>query len=144
MKKVAFTIVILISNYFFSQKIISQEIYEGTLNDKPITLYLKISESGCPNIYAEAIYKYKSNDNNNWLLLDVVFSEKNNLFTLVEHYNTGILLLNKETFNFNGIWIAPDGKKQLKVELKKVKSNLKTLKNLEEKLEKENYEANDC
>ena len=35
MKKVAFTIVILISNYFFSQKIISQEIYEEKIKTFP-------------------------------------------------------------------------------------------------------------
>lgn len=136
---------LLITNFTFSQDtIISQELYEGKLGTKDITLYLKISEDGCPRLYASGIYKYKQNKTDNWLLLDIVFSETKNQFTMVEHYNTGVLLLTRNEGTLKGIWIAPDGKKQLEVNLSKSKIPTKDIEILEEKLENENYNANDC
>jgi iron uptake system EfeUOB component EfeO/EfeM len=134
----------LLSNFIFAQRIISQEQYEGKIENSEIILYLKIAESGCPNVYAEGIYRYKSNKSKEWILLKIVFSEQKNQFTLVEHSNTGILILKRGNAKFDGIWISPDGKKQIKVELKKVKVTPKQLEQLEKNLEQENYEANDC
>ena len=114
------------------------------MGDKEISLYLKISETGCPNVYAEGIYKYKANKNAGWIQLDITFSEEKNQFTLVEHFNTGILILHRKNGTFNGIWISPDGKKQLKVILKKTVTPTKTIKKFDEILDKMNYENNDC
>jgi len=143
--KIATFVLFLLSTYAYSQKIISQELYEGKIDDKiEISLYLKVAENGCPTIYSEGIYKYKSNKNKEWILFNITFSESQNQFTMVEHFNTGILLLKRENNQLIGLWISPDGKKQLKVELKKVKINPKLIETLENALDNENYQANDC
>lgn len=143
--KIVIFLVFLISSIGYSQEIISQELYEGKLDGNlEISLYLKVAEDGCPRIYSQGIYKYKSNKNKKWILFDITFSESKNLFTMVEHFNTGIFILKRENNELNGLWISPDGKKQMKVALKKVKIIAKQIENLENTLEKENYEANDC
>lgn len=145
MKVYVIAFLLLVTNITFGQDtIISQELYEGKLGGKDISLYLKISEDGCPRAYAAGIYKYKQNKTDDWLLLDIVFSETKNQFTMVEHYNTGILLLTRNASTLKGIWISPDGKKQLEVNLSKSKISTKDIEILEEKLENENYNANDC
>ena len=128
----------------FSQTIKSQDYYEGTLGDLKIEMYFKLQENGCPTNYAEVIYKYKSNSENEWLLLSTTLNNKEDQFTMVEFYNTGILLLKKKNNKLEGFWISPDGSKKLKIKLDKVKINKTKLKALEDALEKENYEANDC
>ena len=136
---------LLITNFTFGQdSILSQELYEGKLGTKDITLYLKIAEDGCPSVYASGIYKYKQNKTDNWLLLNIIFSETKNQFTMVEHYNTGVLLLTRNEGTLKGIWISPDGKKQLEVNLSKSKISTQEIEKLEDKLESENYSANDC
>ena len=141
--KIAF--LLLITNVTFGQDtIISQELYEGKLGNSEVTLYLKIAEDGCPRVYAAGIYKYKQNKTDDWLLLDIIFSEAKNQFTMVEHYNTGVLLLTRNEGTLKGIWIAPDGKKQLEVNLSKSKISAQDIEKLEDKLESENYSANDC
>ena len=143
--KIATFVLFLLSTYAYSQKVISQELYEGKIDDKiEISLYLKLAENGCPTIYSEGIYKYKFNKNKEWILFNITFSESQNQFTMVEHFNTGILLLKRENNQLIGLWISPDGKKQLKVELKKVKINPKLIETLENALDNENYQANDC
>ena len=145
MKVYAIAFLLLVTNVTFGQDtIISQELYEGKLGTKEITLYLKIAEDGCPRVYASGIYKYKQNKTDNWLLLDIIFSETKNQFTMVEHYNTGVLLLTRSGGTLKGIWISPDGKKQLEVNLSKSKISTQDIEKLEDKLEQENYSANDC
>jgi len=146
MKKIITALFVFISfNAMAQDEIISQEYYEGTINgDIEIALYLKIAEDGCPRTYAESIYQYKKNGNNNWILLDASFTRAMNQFTFVELFNTGILLLNKENANLNGLWLAPDGKKQLKVNLNKVEIDNSEIENLEDQLEETYYNANDC
>lgn len=64
----------MITHFAFGQDtIISQELYEGKLGTKDITLYLKIVEDGCPRVYASGFYKYKQNKADNWLLLNIFF-----------------------------------------------------------------------
>jgi elongation factor P hydroxylase len=63
---------------------------------------------------------------------------------MVEHFNTGIFILKRENNQLIGLWISPDGKKQLKVELKKVKINPKQIESFENALDNENYQVNDC
>lgn len=54
------------------------------------------------------------------------------------------MLLNRSGNQLKGIWISPDGKKQLPVNLTKVKTNKKQIEKLEDTLEKEYYNAYDC
>ena len=146
MKKI-FPLLFLIFAFNLSaqDEIISQEYYEGVLNNNiEISLYLKVYEDGCPRTYVDAIYKYKSNKENNWILLSSVFSLEKKQYTFVEYGNTGILLLKKGENKLTGMWISPDGKKQFQVELKKVKIDSKKIDTLEDQLEKEFYYANDC
>jgi len=132
-------------SFSFSQKIISQEFYEGKIDGKiDISLYFKVHENGCPTTEMSAMYKYKSNKVGEWILLDVFFTEGKNQYTLVEHFNTGVLLLKKENGTLNGLWISTDGKKQLKVQLKKVKVSNSEIETLEKALDNEYYQANDC
>lgn len=147
MKKIILTfIIILLSGKIIAQnEIISQEYYEGTINKNiQISFYLKIHEDGCPKIHASAIYKYKKNKKDSWILLNSFFSKGQQQFTFVELKNTGILLLNKKQNNLKGLWISPDGKTQLEVELKKINIDNKSIEKLENKLEEEFYYANDC
>lgn len=145
MKKISILFLLLLSISVFSQQILAQEKYIGTIDGKiNISFYLKIEETGCPNIIASGIYKYTDNKTGNWILLDTTFSEKAQQYTFVEHYNTGIMLLKRNSDNLQGLWISPDGKKQLKVSLKKIKQSKSEIEKMEDELEKANYNANDC
>ena len=95
------------------------EVFEGLMNDKmPITLFLKSQQHDCtPDIMYSGMYKY--NGISNWLQLDIT-TDKKMQFVLVEYGFTGVLVLTKTTDGFTGIWISPNSKRQLKVELKKV------------------------
>lgn len=143
--KITTIFVLLISFFSNAQQIISQEKYVGTIDGKiNISFYLKIEETGCPSIIASGIYKYTDNKSANWILLDTTFSEKAQQYTFVEHYNTGIMLLKRNSENLQGLWISPDGKKQFKVNLKKIKQSKAEIEKMEDELEKANYSANDC
>ncbi|MCX8524993.1 hypothetical protein OF897_13825 [Chryseobacterium formosus] len=144
--KIITTLILVFSSLIISaQKILAQEKYVGTINGKiNISFYLKIEETGCPNVIASGIYKYTDNKSGNWILLDTTFSEKAQQYTFVEHYNTGLMLLKRNSDNFQGLWISPDGKKQLKVNLKKIKQTKFEIEKMEDELEKANYNANDC
>lgn len=145
MKTNLIAFLLLITSVSFGQDtILSQELYEGKLGDKSISLYLKIAENGCPTVYATGMYKYKQNKTDNWLLLEIVFSETKNQFTMVEHFNTGVLILTRKEGTFQGIWVSPDGKKQFEVNLVKVKITPNEIEKLEEKLDLEYYYAHDC
>lgn len=136
---------LFLANNSFSQDILSQEVYEGTISeDLKVTFYLKIEEDGCPRTVVSAIYKYNNNKEDNWLLLETTFSEQKQQYTFVEHFNTGLLLLNRKNNQLNGVWISPDGKKQLPVYLTKVKTSKEQIEKLEDTLEKEQYSAYDC
>jgi hypothetical protein len=129
----------------FAQEIISQELFKGTIgNDLKIQFYLKIEEDGCPNIHASAIYKYDNNPNDNWILLNTTMNYDKGRYTFVEVQNTGILLLEKKGKSFNGTWISPDGSKQLPIKMEKQTTSSKQIEYLEDKLEEENYNQNDC
>lgn len=143
--KIITTIILVFSSLILNaQQILAQEKYVGTIDGKiNISFYLKIEETGCPNVIASGIYKYTDNKNGNWILLDTTFSEKAQQYTFVEHYNTGLMLLKRNSDNFQGLWISPDGKKQLKVNLKKIKQTKAEIEKMEDELEKANYNAND-
>ncbi|ATA88512.1 hypothetical protein CGC58_01425 [Capnocytophaga stomatis] len=143
MKKLFFWGMLLFSLQGFSQTIISQTYYEGTIGtDLKVGLYLAIKETGCPNTYAEAYYKYeKSNER---ILLSAYMDDKEERFTFVEFGNTGILLLHRKGETLEGLWIAPDGKKQLQVKLKALPQSEKSYERMEDHYERLHYESHDC
>ena len=53
-------------------------------------------------------------------------------------------MLEKKGNSFNGLWISSDGAKQLSVKLEKQNISGQELEYLEDKLEKEYYNENDC
>ncbi|MGD1318150.1 hypothetical protein [Chryseobacterium sp. 2R14A] len=145
MKIITTLFLLFLSLSINAQQIIAQEKYLGTIDGKiNISFYLKIEETGCPKVVASGVYKYTDNKAGNWILLDTTFSEKAQQYTFVEHYNTGIMLLKKDNDSLQGLWISPDGKKQLKVSLKKLKPTKAEIDKMEDELEKANYNANDC
>lgn len=145
MKIITTLFLLLLSLSINAQQIIAQEKYQGTIDGKiSISFYLKIEETGCPKVVASGVYKYTDNKAGNWILLDTTFSEKVQQYTFVEHYNTGIMLLKRDNNSLQGLWISPDGKKQLKVSLKKLKPTKAEIDKMEDELEKANYNANDC
>lgn len=145
MKSICLTVLFFVFSALKGQTILSQEKFEGNIDGKiRVTLYLKIEETGCPSIIAHGIYKYAHQKNSSWILLNTTFSEKDQNYTFVENENTGIMLLYKSDDSLRGLWISPDGKKQLKVELKKVPATKAETEFLENALEQANYEAHDC
>jgi hypothetical protein len=118
-------------------------LYRGKIDGKiSVTMYLKSEDNSCnTKLNYQGMYKY--NSVSNWLQLDISQNEKDQ-FILTEYGFTGVLILQKTKDGFNGIWISPDTKKQLKVELKKEVLKEKDKEMYEEKFEKVNYENYDC
>ncbi|MFK8269725.1 hypothetical protein [Capnocytophaga stomatis] len=143
MKKLFFWGMLLFSLQGFSQTIISQTYYEGTIGgDLKVGFYLSIKETGCPRTYAEAYYKYeKSNER---ILLESFMDFNEERFTFVEFGNTGVLLLHRKGDTLEGLWIAPDGKKQLPVKLKALPQSPKSYERMEDHYERLHYESHDC
>ncbi|WCM42672.1 hypothetical protein MG290_03060 [Flavobacterium sp. CBA20B-1] len=145
MKKLLPILFLLLSVNFMAQNIITQEYYEGVINnDIKISMYLKTYEDGCPRTDIIAIYKYQKSEEHDWILLHPTYQKNSKQLTLVEDFNTGILLLNKEANGMNGLWISPDGKKQFKVQLNKINVNNKEIERLENILEEVFYYSYDC
>ena len=63
---------------------------------------------------------------------------------MVEYRFTGVLILKKEGKNFSGLWVSPDGKRQLKTVFKEVPMTKIEKENYENKMEQLNYENYDC
>jgi hypothetical protein len=119
-------------------------LYKGTVDGKtPVTFYIKATENQCTaDLSYVAIYRYKSNK---WLHLDITQNRKaENEFIMVEHGFSGVLILKKTGNTFSGLWISPDTKKQLKIDLKEVSMTKKEVENYEQTLERVSFENNDC
>lgn len=120
-------------------------LYKGTLDGKtPVTIYIKTEENPCTaDLMYTAMYRY--NKSNNWIQLDITQNiKKENQFIMVEHGFTGVLILSKTGNTFTGLWISPDTKKQLKVDLKEVSITKKDVENYEKIMDSVNYNNNDC
>jgi hypothetical protein len=120
-------------------------LYKGTIDGKiAVTFFIKTEENPCTaDLQYTAMYRYDKSGS--WIQLDITQNTKNeNQFALVEHGFTGVMILKKDETNFSGLWISSDGKKQLKVELKEAKMTKKETESYEAKMEKVNYENNDC
>ncbi|AFR36162.1 hypothetical protein [Riemerella anatipestifer] len=117
-------------------------LYKGMMDRKtPITMYLQSEDNGCTGeLYYMGMYSYGSD---RWIQLDINNNDRNQ-FVLVEEGLTGVLMLQKTKKGFSGLWISPDTKKQLKVELVQEKLQPKEKEVYEQKLENLNYENHDC
>lgn len=140
---------LLLSILFFSladaQSSAKTSLYKGTVDGKtPVTFYIKTEENPCTaDLMYTAIYRYDKSGS--WIQLDITQNKKSeNKFVLVEHGFTGVMILKKESNTFSGLWISPDTKKQLKIDVKEVLMTKKEIENYEKKMEKINYENNDC
>jgi hypothetical protein len=120
----------------------SAKLYKGTLDKMQVTLYLKTmaNECGGYDIYM-AMYKYDKKSE--WLQLDIHSNEKSD-WCMTEIGFTGVMVLKSGEKVMNGIWISPDGKKQLKVSLIQQPLSETERKKMEDKLEQVNYENFDC
>jgi len=147
MKKALFFIAICFS--FFNQlSAQSQEsvsnLYKGTVDGKtPVTFYIKTRENQCnADLDYVAMYRYKSGK---WIQLYPTQSKKvENEFVMVEHGFSGVLILKKTGNTFSGLWISPDAKKQLKIEVKEASMTKKDIENYENTMERVSFENNDC
>jgi len=142
----------LLSLLFFLLIIISSNaqasksnLYKGTIDGKiAVTFFIKTEENPCTaDLQYTAMYRYDKSGS--WIQLDITQNTKNeNQFVLVEHGFSGVMILKKDETSFSGLWISSDSKKQLKVELKEAKMTKKETESYEAKMEKVNYENNDC
>lgn len=146
MKKTVLSILFFLSILFSSNAQVSKSnLYKGTIDGKiAVTFFIKTEENPCTaDLLYTAMYRYDKSGS--WIQLDITQNTKNeNQFALVEHGFTGVMILKKDETNFSGLWISSDSKKQLKVELKEAKMTIKETESYEAKMEKVNYENNDC
>lgn len=139
---------LLLCIFFFSlagAQSAKTSLYKGTVDGKtPVTFYIKTEENPCnAELQYTAMYRYDKSGS--WIQLNITQNTKSeNKFVLVEHGFTGVMILKKESNTFSGLWISPDTKKQLKIDVKEVLMTKKEIENYEKKMEKLNYENNDC
>ncbi|MCR4033364.1 MULTISPECIES: hypothetical protein [Flavobacterium] len=148
MKKVIFFIVICFT--FFNQLTAQSQasisnLYKGTVDGKtPVTFYIRAEENQC-NAELDYIAMYRYNKSNKWIQLYPSQNKKvENEFIMVEHGFSGVLMLKKAGNTFSGLWISPDTKKQLKVELKETPMTKKDIENYANTMERVSFENNDC
>jgi len=146
MKKFIFFIAICFSflNQLSAQTTASN-LYKGTVDGKtPITLYIQTSENQCnADLSYAAMYRY--NKSKNWIqIYPTQNKKKENEFVMVEHNFSGVLILQKSGNTFTGLWISPDAKKQLKVEVKETPMTKKEIENYQQTMERVSFDNNDC
>ena len=137
------SVIIFSLSFIFAKAQNNSTLYKGTVDGKmPVTLFLQSVENGCGgDSFYNAMYRYEKVSN--WLELNVTEGAKQQ-FAMVEHGFTGLMILKKEGDAMNGIWISPDNKRQLPVQLKKEPISKKDREGYEEKMEKVSYENHDC
>lgn len=139
---------LLLCIFFFSlanAQSVKTNLYKGTVDGKtPVTFYIKTKENPCnAELQYTAMYRYDKSGS--WIQLNITQNTKSeNKFVLVEHGFTGVMILKKESNTFSGLWISPDTKKQLKIDVKEALMTNKEIENYEKKMEKINHENNDC
>lgn len=127
---------------FATAQEIKRYLYQGTVDNRAVRFYLKQLPNNCggSDIY-EAMYQYGKGKN--WIELMNQTDRKGN-FCFTEIRFTGMLILKKTTKEMTGIWMSPDAKKQLKVNLTLQKLSPKEIDELEKRLEVTHYENFDC
>lgn len=120
-------------------------LYKGTIDGKiPITLYIQTEENPCTaDLMFASMYRYDKS--NKWIQIYPTQNTKSeNEFVMVEHGFSGVLLVKKTGNTFSGLWISPDTKKQLKVDLKEASMTKKEIENYKKTMEKVSFDNNDC
>ncbi len=118
-------------------------LYTGTVDGKmQVTLYLQEEENGCGgDPFYNGIYRYDKAST--WLQLSISKNDKNQ-YAMVEDGFTGLMIVRKEGTDLKGLWISPDGKRQLPVILKEQVISPEQAESYKDTLEKINYENHDC
>ena len=120
-------------------------LYKGTIDGKiSITLYIQTEENPCTaDLMFASMYRYDKS--NKWIQIYPTQNKKaENEFVMVEHGFSGVLLVKKTGNTFSGLWISPDTKKQLKVDLKEASITKKEIENYKKTMEKVSFDNNDC
>lgn len=147
MKKTILFFIICFSflNHLNAQTAPIFNLYKGTVDAKnTVTFYIKTEENPCTaDLMYTAMYRYDKLGS--WIQLNITQNVKiENQFVFVEHGFSGVMILKKTGNTFTGLWISPDTKKQLKVDVKEASMTKKEIEKYEKTLEKVNYENNDC
>lgn len=144
MSKILFLFFTLLSLSSFAQTKKSF-LYSGKIDNNPVTLYMTLEPSQCTNEDEYmAVYQYGNGKGEKWIQLDIRSNRKNNNLCMTEYTFTGVMVVQKSAQGITGIWISPDGKKQLKVELTAQSLSATEKERLEKVLEIVNFENNDC
>ena len=143
MKKLILLLTVFCAFISFDSKAQSwkSNVYEGTIDGKiSVTFYIQQQENECStDLFYTSMYRYDKSGS--WIQLHVTANRQNvNQFVLVEEGFSGFMVLKKNENNFNGLWISPDTKKQLKVELKQVGLSKKERETYEKKMYEVNYQ----
>jgi hypothetical protein len=144
-KPILFFLLCLLFFNLAAAQSVKNSLYKGTVDGKiPVTIYIKAEENPCTaDLMYTSMYRYDKSGS--WIQLDITQNKKSeNKFVFVEHDFTGVMILKKEGNTFSGLWISPDTKKQLKIDVKEVLMTKKEIENYEKKMEKINYDNNDC
>ena len=146
MKKIILLLTVFCAFISFDSKAQSfkSNLYKGTIDGKiSVTFYIQEEESASPGkIIYYSMYRY--NKSGSWIQLQTTQNQNNvNQFVLVEDGFSGVMVLKKNETNFNGLWISPNTKKQLKVELKQVRLSKKEMEIYKNKMS-EVSSYNDC
>lgn len=122
---------------------VKSSFYLGTVNKRPVRLFLKqeLHPCGGENYLFSAIYQYGTGKN--WIQLSVEENGKGN-FCFVEYKLSGLLVLRKTQSGLEGVWLSHDAKTQLKVLLTEQPLSPKQAESLKADLDRTNYENNDC
>lgn len=122
------------------------QLYTGMVDGKiAVTMFLYITTNECSgDPEYQGIYRYDKNPGtDDWLLLEINNNAQQQ-FVMVETDFTGVMVLQKSGDTYSGIWIHPDGKKQLKVVFKKQPLPKAQVEKYLEFLENTNHRYHDC
>jgi hypothetical protein len=144
MKTLSILLLSVVSCFTLAAQDVKSTLYKGTINSRPVTLYLKQEPNPCggeTGLLYQGIYRYGAGKE--WIELGVSTNGKGN-FVMTEFKFTGVMILNKKAATLEGIWISSDGKTQLNVILKQQVLSDKQKEEMEEDLEKTHHENYDC
>lgn len=134
-------LLVLQSGYVFAQQTPSW-LYKGTIDNKAISFYVTTQQDPCGgNEHYMGIYRY--GNAKKWILLSAETDYKGN-FNYTERKFTGTMILQKSDTGMTGIWISPDGKRQLKVALSVQKMAPDDRGKMETIYQDTVYEYDDC
>lgn len=142
--KILTILMVSLTSCFYSSAQVEQILYQGTINNRPITLYLKQETNACGGeneFLYQAIYRYGTGKN--WIELAVVSDGKGH-FSMTEFAFTGVMVLKRTGETMQGTWISPDGKTHLKIILRRQALSPRQKAEMEENLDRTHYQNYDC